>query len=66
MRTLLTPDGTRSILDTERKVGALLLLSNEFDALLRAVAKEQAPYATLDTLEQCREALSRVYIAEAA
>lgn len=65
-RTLLTPDGTRSILDTERKVGALLLLSNEFDALLRAVAKEQAPYAALDTLEQCREALSRVYIAEAA
>jgi hypothetical protein len=65
-RTLLTPDGTRSILNTDRKVGALLMLSNELDVLLRAVAKEQAPYASLDTLEQCREVLSRVYIAEAA
>ncbi len=65
-RTLLTPDGTRAILDTDRKRAALTSLSREFDELLRNVAKEQAPYATLDTLEQCRDALSRVYIAEAA
>ena len=65
-KTLMTPDGARAILNTDRKAAALTSLSREFDELLRNVATEQAPHATLVTLEQCREVLSRIYIAEAA
>ncbi len=40
-RSLLTPDGTRKIFDTEEKFGGVLALSLEIDGLARAVASEQ-------------------------
>jgi len=38
---LLTPDGTRRILDTPAKIEGLLIISMEMDALAASVAKEQ-------------------------
>lgn len=65
-RTLVTPDGSRRILNTEAKVAALTSLSVEVDDLVRNVAREQNPYATFVTLADCRASLATVYIAAAA
>lgn len=40
-RQLRTPDGTRAVLDNERKFTGLLAISCEMDALAKEVAKEQ-------------------------
>lgn len=42
-RALMTPDGSRRILDDPRKISALLSLSCALDELLTAVAREQSP-----------------------
>ena len=44
-KTLLVPDGSRMIFDTEAKLTALTSLSVEMDDLAREVAKEQKPIA---------------------
>jgi hypothetical protein len=40
-RQLRTPDGTRAVLDSDRKFAGLLAISSEMDALAKEVAKEQ-------------------------
>ncbi len=64
---LMTPDGTRRIIDTQAKFEGLTQLSIEFDDLVREVAKEQAPWLGAEpTLEACRSVLSSLKIADAA
>jgi hypothetical protein len=62
---LMTPDGTRQILDTQGKVNALLTLSSEVDDLCRAVAQEQSLVLGLQenpSLADSREALSSALV----
>lgn len=42
-KLLDVPDGTRRIFDSKEKIDALLILSNEVDKLLEAVANENTP-----------------------
>ena len=42
-KTLITPDGSRNILDEHRKITGLLHLSTALDNLLTEVAREQSP-----------------------
>lgn len=65
-RSLVTPDGSRQILNTQAKVAALGQLSIELDDLLRNVAREQAGALSANDLSTGREAISKVYIADAA
>lgn len=67
-KTLRTPDGSRTILNTADKMSALLAISSEMDALAKEVAKEQVAtlrYADPSWL-QVDEALRKAYIPAAA
>lgn len=68
-KLLRTPDGSRAILDNERKMLGLLAISLELDTLALEVAREQA--AELKQLQApsrqlIDEALRKAYIPEAA
>jgi hypothetical protein len=57
-KTLMVPDGSRTIFDTNAKLAGLNQLSIEMDDLLRKVAGEQsAVISAWSTLEECREAM---------
>lgn len=60
-KTLLVPDGSRQIFNTQEKLRGLNRLSIEMDDLMRAVAKEQNAALTLynvPSLDECRRALA--------
>lgn len=62
---LMVPDGSRRIFSSADKFTGLLHLSVEIDDLMREVAKEQnvlLRYGSGPSLEQCRDAVSSVYI----
>jgi hypothetical protein len=64
-KAMLTPDGSRKILDTEEKLAGLLMLSSELDRLLAQVAQEQSTELYLQespSLERSREVLSQLVI----
>jgi hypothetical protein len=64
-KTLKTPDGSRCILDTEAKFGALTSLSVEMDDLLRQVGKEQSNLLAqqeLPSLNESRAAVGSLYV----
>ncbi len=64
-RSLRVPDGSRAILDTEGKFGALIRLSIEMDDLVREVAKAQNQLLSRvaqPSLTESRAALSSTYI----
>lgn len=64
-KTLRVPDGSRAILDTESKFGALTQLSVEMDSLLRDVTKEQNnTLARQDMfgLDVARNSIASIYI----
>jgi hypothetical protein len=64
-QTLRTPDGSRCILDSEAKFGAMLSLSVEMDDLLRQVGKEQSNLLArekLPSLNESRAAIGSLYI----
>jgi hypothetical protein len=63
--SLKVPDGSRCILDSQAKFGALISLSIEMDDLLRRVANEQSPLLArkeLHSLDESRSVLSSLYI----
>lgn len=60
-KTLLVPDGSRRIFNTQEKLRGLNRLSMEMDDLMRAVAKEQSAGLSLyssTSLDECRRALA--------
>lgn len=62
---LITPDGSRRILDTEEKSAALLRLSSELDRLLVQVAREQSATLHLQespSLDSSRQAVSKMVV----
>jgi hypothetical protein len=64
-RTLLVPDGSRRIFDTEAKLNGLLTLSIEMDDLLKEVAKEQdylIGFGREPGLFESRQAIAKAYI----
>lgn len=64
-KTLMVPDGSRRIFDTEAKWGGLMTLSIEMDELARQVAKEQnAALRSRDilSLDESRNAISGVRV----
>ena len=64
-QALMTPDGSRRILDTADKSSALLRLSSELDTLLTQVAKEQSAALYLQespTMASCRQAIAQLVI----
>lgn len=64
-QTLMTPDGSRRILDTPEKSSALLRLSCELDRLLAQVAREQSAALYLQespSMESSRQAVAQVVI----
>lgn len=67
-RTLLVPDGSRRIFDTESKLIAMRSLSIEMDDLLKEVAKEQDYRLGLGrepNLWESRDTVSRTYVPSA-
>jgi hypothetical protein len=67
-KSLRTPDGLRTILDTEAKIEGLLVISSEMDALAREVAREQNTGLRFvePTWAQVGDALRNVHIPAAA
>lgn len=64
-QALMTPDGSRRILDTSEKVTALRRLSIEMDNLLRQVAREQSAVLYLQespSLESSRRAVGQLIV----
>jgi len=63
-KTLMTPDGSRPIINSDEKRAAVLLLSSELDDLAREVAKEQsvALRTGSPTWGQINETLQKSYI----
>jgi hypothetical protein len=64
-RTLMVPDGSRRIFDTDAKLRGLRTLSIEMDDLLKEVAKEQNYLLGLGkepTLWDSREAVAKAYV----
>jgi hypothetical protein len=63
--SLKVPDGSRHIIDSEAKFGALTSLSIEMDDLLRRVANEQSSILArkeLHSLDESRSVLRSLYI----
>ncbi|RZI54664.1 MAG: hypothetical protein EOP12_01635 [Pseudomonas sp.] len=60
--SLVVPDGSRRIFDTDEKHGALLLLSNEFDDLATKVAYEQSQTYYQPNLNEAVETLRKSYV----
>ncbi len=60
-KTLMVPDGSRAVLNSDSKLAALTSLSIEMDDLLLNVAKEQKPFSAID-LSRSREAVSSISI----
>lgn len=56
-RKLMTPDGSRNIIDTAQKFLELIRLRNEVDALAQDVAQEVSPYFAGDARRKLREAV---------
>jgi hypothetical protein len=67
-KQLRTPDGSRTILDSDAKMTGLLTISCEMDSLAKAVAKEHslALQAIEPSWTQVDEALRKAYIPKAA
>lgn len=67
-KLLMTPDGTRSVLDSEAKIDGLRAISSEMDALAREVAREQVTTLRLadPSWAQIDEALRKAYVPAAA
>jgi hypothetical protein len=63
--SLMTPDGSRRVIDTDAKFRALQLLSLEVDQLAEEVAREQRPFS-VHTPEVLQKSLQDAYIAPAA
>jgi len=64
-QVLMTPDGSRRILDTPEKSSALLRLSSELDRLLVQVAKEQNALLYLQespSMSSSRQAVSQLFV----
>lgn len=62
--SLMTPDGSRRIIDTDAKFRALKLLSLEVDQLVEAVVKELKPLLVI-TPDVLRRSLEEAYFAPA-
>lgn len=65
-KTLMVPDGSRRVIDTQEKFEGLKKLSIEMDDLLREVAKEQRPGLILEqgaTLQSSRDTVDSLRIA---
>jgi hypothetical protein len=61
-RTLVTPDNSRKIIDSEEKWTSLILLNEELIALSEQIAREIQPHLFHDSLPTVRRALSESYI----
>ncbi|APP74214.1 hypothetical protein BJD12_01870 [Xanthomonas vesicatoria ATCC 35937] len=64
-QALMTPDGSRCILETAEKSTALMMLSSEMDKLLRQVAREQSVQLYLQespSLDSSRRAIEQLII----
>ena len=64
-KSLIVPDGSRRVLDTERKYEGVKALSFEIDALVKDVAKEQSEAfrkSPTATMEEARYALANAVI----
>lgn len=57
-KALLTPDGTRFVLDTNEKMTAVTTISVELDALARKVAEEQLKRANVESWDSVAKALN--------